>query len=425
MLLGFRFLKITFKKIYTVFELLIIFNILILISFISLLLLILISIFYFFNKKKSLPKKNKHILIGPTEVANNVYSFGKAFRKKGYQVTTIVEKNNFYKENYYNFVLSENCYLMYFQKAILFFIYINKADYFLCMWHPYLPFYLDYLFLKILNKKIIARHCGDDVRYRPIQRKIDRFLQTPSVWKRDDSKNILFFIRSFWTQKIPEILDIPIITLRDQATFQTKPAYHSFIPQEKILEEPKSPRSRPLLVHAPSEKKVKGTDFVLEAIKKLEKSNKNFQFELIYKKPNSYVLERLVQADIVIDQPSTWCGRLGIEAMASSCAVIGGNRAKYHQFDIKSPILQFKPDNVEDLAFKLDQLISDRSLREQKMRNSYFFWKRYYSEERIVSYFEDIFSKKKEPTLMPIPDIKSYLLNFSESYYQKLHIKFF
>ena len=415
------------KKIYTVFNFLIILSILSLIFFTSLIFLILIIMSNTLKNKKHIQKNKKHILIGPVEVANNVYSFGNAFRKKGYQVTTIVNENYFYKENHYDFYLSKNCYLIHFQKAILFFIYMKKADYFLCIWHPYLPFYLDYLFLKFLNKKIIVRHCGDDVRFRPIQKNIDRLLQTPSIWKDNYPKKITSYIRftrSFWTQKIPEILNIPIITLRDQATFQTKPAYHSFLSQKMLLERPKTPKNKPLVIHAPSENNVKGTDVVLEVIKKIEVDNKNFDFELIYKKTNSYVIERLSQADIVIDQPSTWCGRLAIEAMASSCVVIGGNRSDYHQFNITSPILQFEPNNVEDLACKLDLLITNQSLREKRMQDSYFFWKKYYSEEIVASYLEDIFLKKREPTLMPIPNIRSHLLTFSKTNFEKLHIKF-
>ena len=385
----------------------------------------LILIFHFLKKKESSFKRKSHILIGPTEIANNVYSMSRAFHKKGYQVTTIVHRNNYYQNNLYDFILSKKFYLVSIQKAVLFFKFVTKANFFLYFWrYSYLPFHLDYLFLKIINKKIIIQHCGDDVRYRPFQRKIDILLQNHSVWKENDLKGFIFFTISFWTQRIPEIINLPIVTLRDQATFQTKPAYHFFIPQKKLLENPKTPKSKPLIIHAPTERKMKGTDIVIKSIKKLKEKNRNFKFEFIYKKTNQYVLERLAEADIVIDQPNAWCGRLAIEAMASSCAIIGGNRAEYHQFNIKSPVLQFEPDNVEYLVSKLDILILNQSFRGQKMRESYIFWKKYYTEEKIVHYLEEIFFKQKDPTLMPIPNIKKHLLKFSENYYQKLHIKF-
>lgn len=380
-------------------------------------------VFHWLSKRKDIPTKS--IVIGVNEIANNIYTTGNAFRNKGYKVYTVSVIHPFYQKNSYDFILPPRRLFVHLKKAMIFFKLINKSNKFLYFsHHTFLPYSLDFVFLKLLRKQLIVQHCGSDVRYHPIQRKLELKSLGDTTFSSDELRGIYFFVSAMYTQRIAEWLRIPIITLRDQATFQTRPAYHFFFPQEKALDNHKQPKQTPLIIHAPSDKKIKKTDIVLEAIKKLQAEGLDFEFELIYKKPNKYTLERIKEADIVIDQPNSWPARVAVEAMAASCVVVGGNRTDYHQINISSPILQFKPD-ANELAETLRHVICDQALRAKKMQESFDFWKKYYSEERYVSYLESIYAGDNEPKLMPLPDFKKQLITFADSFYQRALIKLF
>ena len=105
------------------------------------------------------------------------------------------------------------------------------------------------------------------------------------------------------------------------------------------------------------------------ALEELNSIRREVDFELIENMDNDYVLERMKRADIVIDQPGIWVARAAVEAMASGCCVIGGNRSVYMQrFD--SPAIQFEPD-VDQLAAVLKDLILDQDARQKKMNECF------------------------------------------------------
>ena len=356
------------------------------------------------------------IVVGLTEIANNIATTADAFRQAGHEVITVARDNVLYADNYYDVVLPKSYVCLCVSKALTFMRLVNRADRFIYFWHiSYLPFGIDYLLLRLLGKAALIQHCGDDVRYRPLQYHIDHHLQGHSMWGEADIASPFAFFRALWAQRLPEILGIPMMTVRDQATFQSQPAYHFIVPQKALIDGPRAPSKVPVIIHAPSDKRVKRTDIVLEAIELLKAESANFEFELIYEKPNHYVLERLQQADIVVDQPGGWIGRFAMEAMAYSCVVVGGNRADYYGFAMKSPVLQFET-NAETLAQTLRELLSDHARLEKEMTAAYRFWHSYYSYDAYVRYIEDIFNGTAAPSLQPVANIKSLLMQHARPY---------
>ena len=384
-------------------------------------------------------------LVGITEIANFVAEFTAAIRSAGRVAdSAVVGANEFYAANHYTYSRSvprlfNSALDAVFRPVVrapmligLFFRVVRRYDIFIYVWNDtFLPLKADLLLLRLLGKKVVVFNCGDDVRFRPIHNRIEEAVfgierLDPVVradYEEAHSSNIAF-LRRFFTQKLQEWLGCTIVTMRNQATFQGKPAFIFRSPTKRLLNEPKTPNStRPLIVHAPTDKNVKGTRYVLAAIEQLKAKGLPFDFELIEKRDNAYVLNRLIEADILVDQPGTWIGRLGAEGLAASCIVVGGNLHHYEGFPRPSPVVQFNPD-AGDLAEKLEGLIRDPEARARLMTESFSYWETTCSYESFIRYFDQVL-EGEALRLDPIPDIKKHLLRYAGNAFQRTVIRLF
>jgi hypothetical protein len=80
---------------------------------------------------------------------------------------------------------------------------------------------------------------------------------------------------------------------------------------------PHPPNSRPLVVHAPTARAIKGTHHVLEALDGLRREGIEFDLELVEGRTQAEAREIYARADLVIDQIMLgWYGGLAVESMA-------------------------------------------------------------------------------------------------------------
>jgi hypothetical protein len=107
------------------------------------------------------------------------------------------------------------------------------------------------------------------------------------------------------------------------------PIQAQFIPYSHIdIQEyefsPHSPSSSVVkIVHAPSNRGIKGTKFVVDTLERLTITNPNIQFELIENLPHELALKKYREADLVIDQMlGGWYGGLAVEALALGVPVM-------------------------------------------------------------------------------------------------------
>jgi hypothetical protein len=242
---------------------------------------------------------------------------------------------------------------------------------------------------------------------------------------REYASNGQSFGGAFITQKLEELSGVAIMSTREQATFCKKPFFPYKFSTRRLLPRPKRPRDVPLIVHAPSDRIVKRTDIVLEAVEKLKTRNIPFRFELIENKPNEYVLQRLIDADIVIDQPATQPAKFAVEGLSASCVVFAGNDPVFLGLpeDPFSPVIQFYPD-VQKLYEDLIPIVEDKGLRASLMRKSFEFWQDNYSREAFAKAFMRII-EGEQPTVSPWSDNKAMLLRFSDTWRQKMMISIF
>jgi glycosyltransferase involved in cell wall biosynthesis len=121
---------------------------------------------------------------------------------------------------------------------------------------------------------------------------------------------------------------------------------------------------RPLVVHAPSDRQLKGSDFVIKAVETLREEGLQFDFKLIEDMPNHEALEQYRAADIIIDQLLIgWYGVVSIEAMAMGKTVIAYVRDDLTgYFKDGIPLVNANPETITDV---LRTTIKDGELRRE------------------------------------------------------------
>lgn len=378
---------------------------------------------------------SRRILLGVQEVASNLHSIQKCLDGNG-RFTTAIIRNNKYsgpsqfgllgknsRRHYINpgrFAHLDSVLLFPLRKAFYFIKYFCTHDILWLIWNEtFLPWGVDLLISKLSGKRVILMHCGDDVRYRPMQRVIDREFQFSS-WLHD-APNTRQFLSKLYYAKLSQSCGT-VLSMRNQSTFQERASVMFRFPMPGCLTKPRKAGPIVRIVHAPSCRYTKATPIVLEAVDLLKRSGVSFAFHLLENQPNDLVLKTLGESDILIDQPGDWVGRLGIEACAASCCVIGGNKAEYNaQFD--SPVIQFER-NAEQLASTLEELINDRNSLEARMSGCFNFWREYYSEDAFIHFFQLLLTNEAK-TFQPLKNQKQLLLSAASGRIERASIRLF
>ncbi len=386
---------------------------------------------------------NKRVLIGLVEIAANTHGIGESFKKAGYDVTTvIIEKNIFYPFLNYDFIIDDFNPLKnipkirYLPRVIissLFFLFnFWKYDYIIYESNiSYIPFRLDQLLLKLFNKNFAIFFSGDDIRYRPIQIKIEEqnfdYIRYRDNTKKEFFKNSTFFdfTKKIYLTKYCYFLTKNIFTTRSIFTLSIKPFYKIFKPlfiDKRNIEIEKN--NIITIVHAPSDSVVKNSKFILECLQELQNEGYKFNIELIQKKSNIEVLKILASSHIAIDQFAALPGRFAQEAMALECAVLGGNKHYYEQKCDEIPVIDIILDK-NDFKNKIISLLNNPDKIKKLGQDGLKYIEKYHSGELFVKNSIDAMENRYKPDQTPVINSKEELLKYCSRWYEKFLIKLF
>lgn len=218
-----------------------------------------------------------------------------------------------------------------------------------------LPMGLDILALKALGKRIVVHFRGTEARLASVFE-----AKNPYNYVHDDPDGLfqkypehaVSTYLAFWRALADEILVVD-------------PELQTYVPEAKIMERAidldkwrhigVSDRERPLVIHAPSRRGVKGTEYVLAAVETLRSSGVEFDFRLIEGLTNEAARELYREADIVIDQLRIgWYGVLAVEAMALGKAVVAYVREDLRRtFCAEEPVAVATPDSLINVLREL------------------------------------------------------------------------
>jgi glycosyltransferase involved in cell wall biosynthesis len=193
----------------------------------------------------------------------------------------------------------------------------------------YIPFALDIPLIASRGKKIFATFMGCDARMREYTR-----TQYPySACSPEHCKN-------GWCNPVTDRLRkrrIEVFSKWGKALFCLNPDLCRFVPNAVFLpyahvdlqkwtpiEKRKENRAKAITVlHAPSDRNIKGTRYVLDAVGRLQAKGFPVKLDIIENAGHQEVKERILHADIVIDQMLVgWYGGFAVEAMALAKPVI-------------------------------------------------------------------------------------------------------
>jgi hypothetical protein len=209
--------------------------------------------------------------------------------------------------------------------------------------------------LALAKKGMIVTFQGDDVRPSASRRAVvpvdrDRDLRKAKLVRQFDRRaSSLFALNPDLLEWLPSRAEFLPYANVDVSSFPFQPPFAS------------SANDSLHIVHAPTDRHTKGTDAVVATVERLRSLGHSITLDLIEKAPHVEAMERLLVADIVIDQLRIgWYGGFAVEAMAMGKPVL----AYLDQSDLRSapvPYARAIPIvNVNDstLFAALDSLIT-------------------------------------------------------------------
>lgn len=189
---------------------------------------------------------------------------------------------------------------------------------------------LDLPLWKRAKKTVIKHHHGSDIRYRGcpyFQREFSdlRLASTPDLLKWDPGA---------------ELVLNPIVADN----------YEFVGVEERKADEPIT------IVHAPTDRRKKGTKFLIEAVDDLQRQGLDVELRIVENTPNHEALEIYKDADIIADRFKLgWYGVFSIEAMALGKPVLVYIDDEYRQHAPKLPVLNTTPENMKENIATLAQ----------------------------------------------------------------------
>ncbi|MDY6895668.1 MAG: glycosyltransferase [Thermotogota bacterium] len=303
------------------------------------------------------------VLHSPINIAGQASIIAKAQRELGVESDVLVFNQNIFGYDYdTNLSLSEKPLpIALIVKSINFCKCLFKYDVFHFHFaRTLLPKNIDLPILKLFGKKVVMQYWGSDIRQMDVSKKYEYnyAIEVNIDPKAEDRKR----------RKIRRI---------DRHVGATITGYEllEFAPDSRItklaIDLSKNPfiglnkgiGSKPNIVHAPTNRVIKGTKYILSAIERLKDEGYDFNFILVENRSHEEALELYREADIIIDQLMIGTyGYFAVECMAMGKPVLCYIRDEIKEFKHEIPILSTNPDNVYD---NIKLLIENPDMREE------------------------------------------------------------
>ncbi len=245
--------------------------------------------------------------------------------------------------------------LKYAEKMRSFLCVVDNYDILHFHWSSVVPFGFDLPLWKRLGKRIIMHHHGDDIRRKGEGWLYARFADAILV----STPDLLRW--SPQAQWMPNPIDL---------------RRYQYVGAE-------SHEGRIRILHAPSDRKVKGTDHVIRAVKSLQDEGYDIELDLIENMNHQEAVEHYRQADIVVDQLLVgWYGMLAIECMALGKPVCVHIKDELKPYLPGLPLIDTSP---ESLIKDIRALIEDASMRKIVGAEARNFVERVHDADKIAS----------------------------------------
>jgi len=292
------------------------------------------------------------ILLGTIEIAGQLIDLAAGFRALGHRTTTVVsERNRLFPELDYDVYLGD-------ATPDTVSALLRDHDVFVFQYGgTLLPGNVDLAALRAAGKVVIAICNGDDVRHASAY--AQEFGVPPDVLGEPYLSDPL--ARPLATLRLLERYATLVVSVPNQSGLALRPYQHYAYALNTSLYRAHVPdRDVPVIVHAPSNRLVKGTAHILEALETLRQRGVAFELRLLERMPNAAVRDALTDADVSLDQIWMGYGKYAAESLASGCATATVCYPHLEPVSHVRPVAHIGADGLVD---QLAALLRDRDRR--------------------------------------------------------------
>jgi hypothetical protein len=331
-------------------------------------------------------KKDRRILIAGHEIGGQMQLLAETFRKRWVQASSAAYNEDF--RGYQNDIMLAGKGWKANLDRFLFFLWALKHyqvfHFFwgVSLWSWWRFHLLDLPLLKLFGKKIIVHFRGLDVvdiKYFDYLREKNRGEQVikPALSRRDQKTRLKKWLRY---ADLVLVSEPDLFAVAPSATLSPQVIDLSYwTPTQKPLSE-KDGIIR--IVHAPSSRRKKGTDFIEQSVDELKRKGYKVELVLAEKLPHHKIRELYEISDIGIDQVLYgWHGKVSVELMALGKPVLCYIDPDLMQYRPDLPIVNVTPAT---LTAELENLIQNKSLREGIGQRSQQYAAEHHDVEKIV-----------------------------------------
>jgi glycosyltransferase involved in cell wall biosynthesis len=335
------------------------------------------------------PKPNPtRILISGFEIGGQMQLLAETMRKRWHQATASAYNDDFRGYQCDVMVGQQGGRLRRELDKFLFFLWAaHHYDVFhffwgISLWSVSRFHHLDLPFLKLLGKKVVVHYRGLDVvdiAYFDWLRESARGTATPKPpMSRPEQQRRM--------KKWLKYADVVLVS---------EPDLHEVVPNAVLspqvidmaywqpTRQPQSVQDGIIrIVHAPSSRRKKGTDFIEKSIAELKTKGLAVELVLAENLPHHKIKELYELSDIGLDQVLYgWHGKVSVELMALGRPVVCYIGPEYRKYRPDLPIVSAGP---ADLTEVLEDLVRDATKRAELGQRSREYVQKYHNVEEVV-----------------------------------------
>jgi glycosyltransferase involved in cell wall biosynthesis len=324
------------------------------------------------------------IVHAPTEIAGQMGALCKELRKKGHNVAGY---NCFHTYlSYKGDIINTDAWELLKELDFL----IKNADIFhFYNANTFLQDFEDLPLLKEKGKKMVMHHWGSDVRTVETVTRLNPYPLEPTYYTDEEIHKQLTTLSQY--------IDTAIV--QDYEVYAYVKDYYKnvfVLPLACHIEEfkvayPSVDNDTPLIIHAPTNRNFKGSDYVDSAINQICDKGK-LTYQIIEKMSHEKAVSEYLKADIIVDQ--LLCGTYGmfsVEAMAMGKPVVAFIREDLRaKFPDDLPIVQATPETLADVLL---ELVQNPERRHELGIAGRKYVERYHSAERVTNELINIYQQ--------------------------------
>lgn len=335
--------------------------------------------------------ERRKILFAPHEIGGQMELMAQELRRRGYFATSVCYTQNWLKhvnDIHINLHLIQNPIRRQYQKLIFTIWAASNYDIFHFFWGESLfglrqqP-HLDLPILKRLGKKIFVHFRGLDLvdisYFDYLRAKTAGEVTKQPPMSRPDQLHSLSKWRRYADALLvsePDLLRVVPEAELIQQTIDTS----YWAPVKRRLPSENDGVIR--ILHAPTRRRKKGTEFIEQAIENLKEAGYSVELVLVEKLPASEVKAFYEKCDIAVDQVLYgWHGKFSVELMAMSKPVVCYIDSDLLRYRTSLPIVNASPSTLTE---QLKLLVSDPDLRRKLGQEGREYAVKYHSVENII-----------------------------------------